>query len=334
MKKTGWGFCLAAAAVLAWGWLAVSLLGFPNPLEVIWWTTIVIAISGLPAGLAFASSKRRKWVTGAPTAAVFVYMLFAFGLACATVRKPEAPTGPHFSILTYNVNWGGPRPDFAVKAIAGSEADIICLQETNPSWENLLRKTLAGRYPHMMFRHFSGAGGQAFLSRLPIKEVSYVTEKAGWFPAWVIEAETPAGAVQIMNVHLRPPLSDHGGFSLGALYSTKEIRLQEVKDIHPHIDDNVPAIVIGDFNENTSGSAAKWLKAKGLKDAVGEFDPYGRTWRWNTSLGTFSASFDHIFYSPHLHCLEAGIIKEGASDHFPVSAVFQRSDMDSPDNER
>jgi endonuclease/exonuclease/phosphatase family metal-dependent hydrolase len=180
----------------------------------------------------------------------------------------------------------------------------------------------------MMFRHFSGAGGQAFLSRLPIKEINYVTNKAGWFPGWVVEAQTPAGAIQIMNVHLRPPLSDRGGFSLGALYSTKKVRLQEVKDLHPHLNEAVPTIVLGDFNENASGSAARWLQTNSMKDALKEFDPYGKTWRWETSLGTFSACFDHVFYSPHLHCLEAGIIREGASDHYPVTAVFQLSDED------
>jgi endonuclease/exonuclease/phosphatase (EEP) superfamily protein YafD len=324
LQTVGLGLCLAVTVALAWGWLAMSLLGFPNSLEVIWWTLIVVALSGLTAGIAFASMKRRRWIAGLPTGAVFVYLLFSFGLACATVRKPEAPTGPHFRVLTFNVNWGGPRPDLAVKAIADSGADIVCLQETNPSWETLLRKALAEQYPHMMFRHFSGAGGQAFLSRLTMKDTTYVTNKAGWFPGWVVEAQTPAGTVQIMNVHLRPPLSDHGGFSLGALYSTKEVRFREIKNLHPHLDDKLPAIVIGDFNENTSGKAAGWLKDKGLKDALVEFDPYGKTWRWRTSLGTFSACFDHVFYTPHLHCLEAGVVKEGASDHFPVTAVFQK----------
>jgi endonuclease/exonuclease/phosphatase (EEP) superfamily protein YafD len=323
MRKAGFGLCLGAAAVFAWGWSIISLLGLPNPLEIIWWTMLAVAASGLPAGIACAAVRCRRWVAAVPTAAVFVYLLFSFGLACATARAPEAPTGPHFRVLGFNVNWGGPKPDLAVQAIAGSDADIVCLQETNPAWEELLRKTLAAKYPRMLFRHFSGAGGKAFLSRLPIREIRYVTEKAGWFPGWVVEVQTPSGTVHVMNVHLRPPLSDRGGFSLGALYSTKDIRLQEVKDLHAHLDEKLPTIVMGDFNENTSGAAAGWFKSRGMTDAVQEFDPYGKTWHWNTSLGTFSACFDHIFYSAHLHCVEADIIKEGASDHYPVTAVFQ-----------
>jgi len=33
---------------------------------------------------------------------------------CASTREPEKPSGPHFSVLTYNVNFGGPRPGLAV----------------------------------------------------------------------------------------------------------------------------------------------------------------------------------------------------------------------------
>lgn len=41
------------------------------------------------------------------------------------------------------------------------------------------------------------------------------------------------------------------------------------------------------------------------------------------SLGTLSARFDHILYSEHLHCLEARVLEEGSSDHFPIIAVFE-----------
>jgi len=329
LKKTGLVVFLAIAVVLAWGWSLVWAIGLPDPLKLLWWTSLIVAASGLPTGIAFASLRQKKWIACVPTAAFFIYMLFSFGLACVSARKPEVPTGPYFRVLTYNVNWGGPMPELAVKAIKDCDADIVCLQETNPQWEKLLRDSLAGEYPYMKFRRSGGAGGQGFLSRLPMKEIDYITEKAGWFPAWIVEVDTPAGTVQFMNVHLRPPLSERGGVSLSALSSTKDIRLQEVKDIHPRLDENVPAIIIGDFNENMSGSASRWLNKKGLKDALVEFDPYGKTWQWKTSFGTFSGSFDHIFYTPHLYCLEAGVVREGASDHFPVTAVFQSREKNS-----
>jgi len=61
--------------------------------------------------------------------------LLAAATGCHSVRPPEAATGPHFGLMTYNVNWGGPRPELAVETIRREQPDIVCLQETNAEWE-------------------------------------------------------------------------------------------------------------------------------------------------------------------------------------------------------
>ena len=132
--------------------------------------------------------------------------MLAFVSGCG--RPAEAPTGPTLSVLTYNVNFGMPGAEQAVAAIAEADADVVCLQETTPEWQRWIRRRLGGRYPHRRFRHWPGAGGQAVLAKAPFKEVSYRKPKAGWFPGWIVEADTPIGAVQVLNVHLRPPLGD------------------------------------------------------------------------------------------------------------------------------
>src|SRR5258708_7668494 len=69
------------------------------------------------------------------------------GFGCHTVRQAEAPVGPHFRVLTYNVNWGGPKPDVAAQIIRESGADIVCLQETTSQWAQYLRTILSKEYP-------------------------------------------------------------------------------------------------------------------------------------------------------------------------------------------
>src|SRR5436309_15916825 len=59
---------------------------------------------------------------------------------CHSTRPPETGVGPRFHILTYNVNWGGPRPDLAAEVIRASGADVVCLQETTPEWAQFLRR--------------------------------------------------------------------------------------------------------------------------------------------------------------------------------------------------
>ena len=241
---------------------------------------------------------------------------------CASIREPERPTGPHFAVLTYNVNFGGPRADLAAKAILSADADIVCLQETTPAWERYLHTNLKEMYPHILFRHFGGAGGLAVLSRLPVKEKAYVLPEAGWFPGWIVEAQTPVGPVQILNVHLRPAVSDRGSFTPSSYYSTKAVRLDEIRWFAARLNPKRAAIVLGDFNEDDSGRAVQWLRTSGMKDALREFDRSTDTWRWRTSVYTFRDRLDHILYTSQLHCFSAHVIKRGASDHLPVVAVF------------
>ncbi len=49
-------------------------------------------------------------------------------------------------VMTYNVNFGAPAREAAVDAIAEASADVVCLQETTPEWEELLRQRLSERY--------------------------------------------------------------------------------------------------------------------------------------------------------------------------------------------
>jgi len=246
-------------------------------------------------------------------------------LGCAPTRKPAEPTGPHFSVLTYNVNFGGPRPDLAAEAIRNADADVVALQETNPAWERFLRPRLEERYAHVRFRHCGGAGGMAFLSKWPLRERAYARPEAGWFPGWVVEIQTPVGPVQFLNVHLRPPVSGRGSVGIGPYFSTKPIRLAEVQALHKRLEPGKPTIILGDFNEDDSGRAVRWLRGQGMTDALREFDRRTSTWRWRTRYLTLRHRLDHILYSPELHCLSAGVVKAGGSDHYPVIALFQKA---------
>jgi endonuclease/exonuclease/phosphatase (EEP) superfamily protein YafD len=99
----------------------------------------------------------------------FELVLIFFVAGCHAAQKPETPTGAHFCVLTYNVNFGGPRPDLAVDAIKSSGADVVCLQETTPAWEEIIRTNLADTYAHISFQHGPAASGMAMLSKLPVR---------------------------------------------------------------------------------------------------------------------------------------------------------------------
>lgn len=263
--------------------------------------------------------------------------LFALCLVgCSSGKLPRAPTPgvPHLEVLTYNVNYGLAGDEETLRAIAHADADIVFLQETNEEWERALRRRLSEAYPHMEFRHCCLAGGLAVLSRHPFEERAYVEpvtspEGDGWFPAWVVVVDSPLGPLQVLNVHLHPPVSDSGSVVSG-YFSTPPIRREEIARFYQHLDPALPTLVVGDFNEGPGGRAVVFLERRGFQSGLEQFDTEQDTWRWQTSLGSVSTQLDHIVHDPRLEPLEVRVIPLGRSDHLPVFGVFERTAAPAP----
>ncbi|KAL9643065.1 hypothetical protein ABK040_003866 [Willaertia magna] len=274
-----------------------------------------------------------------------------------------------FSILTYNVNFvytrdgkGDDNSKKIFKALLESNADIICLQETHPGFETFLlnyqNKQLSNIYPFIIFRHHGGSGGMAFLSKFKILENSlqYIQlerEKGSWFPMYLIQIElfnygndiivnniVNNKIIQIVNVHLRPPLNDDGSAQLWTASFTNSYRLEEIKYLLNYLQNNnllyssknnnnttiidnnnyslkYPTIILGDFNENEFAPGITFLtneltvdckvnnneknENKLFRDALKEFVPFKReTHRW-----PFYLPFGFIYWSHKRldHCI-------------------------------
>jgi vancomycin resistance protein VanJ len=244
---------------------------------------------------------------------------------CRSARRPEPAAGPHFTILTYNVNWGAPRPDLAAEIIGRSGADIVCLQETTAAWERYLRAHLSREYPFMEFRESKArkGGGLAFLSKLAGSEIAYVPSETDWFDGWLRAFNTEVGTVQVLNVHLRPPVGKRGAWTpSGYLFTGKE-RLQEMQRFYAARRSELRTVIAGDFNDVENGAPVKWLKHQGMSDALSEFDRSSPTWEWRVGPITLHRRMDHILYSAGLNCSASAVTLAGASDHFPVMASFE-----------
>lgn len=233
------------------------------------------------------------------------------------------PNGPHLRVLTYNVNYGNPRPDQVVEIIRQSMAEIVCLQETSPQWANYLRQTLSKEYQFMEFRdskHRMG-GGLGFLAKVQAHEVAYIPSATTWFDGWIMAFVTPIGPVQIINVHLRPPISDNGSWVSG-YFTTSDKRQKEMEAFYQARAPQIPTLVLGDFNDSEGSVVVRWLETQGMTNALTQFNRYDPTWQWQTSTITLKRRMDHILYASAFSCTAARVITAGSSDHFPVEAVF------------
>ena len=252
-------------------------------------------------------------------------------LFCLTACTPPAsalapdPEKSKLTVMTYNVNFGIPGDTDTIDLMAQVTPDILLLQETTPAWEASLHARLGPHYPHMRFHHAPGAGGLAILSKHPIMAHRVLPpHPKSWFPAGLSLVQTPAGQVQVLNVHLRPPLSDSGSWAVG-FFVTPKTRRQEIEAFTRALEPGTATIVAGDFNEGSGGRAIAYLhEALGHQSTLPKFHPGQSTWRVPTPLGEVGTQLDHITHDPsQLKVLHARVVRQGNSDHLPVVALFE-----------
>jgi endonuclease/exonuclease/phosphatase (EEP) superfamily protein YafD len=238
-----------------------------------------------------------------------------------TPTVAPAPGAATLSVMTFNVNFGVATHPDNLAAIEAEDADLVLLQETTPAAESAIRERLSSRYPHMVFSHCCRAGGLAVLSKHPIVDREALAATIGWFPAQRVVVATPLGRVQVLNVHLRPPISDDGSWVSG-YFSTRSLRGEEMEAFWRAVDPQLPTIVAGDFNESDNGRAIGYLERQGLRSALPEVSPRATTWRWPTPVGTLRAQLDHIVIDRRWHATHTRVIDRGRSDHLPVVAIL------------
>ncbi len=225
------------------------------------------------------------------------------------------------TLLTYNVNYQRRRPS-TVRAIGVLDADVVFLQETNPAWQQYLSRHLKDHYPHVAFHHSRGAGGLAVLSRYPFETKRIIPSAVGKFPAWRLVVQGPFGPVQVLNLHLRPIYWRGPDSVIDRYYRTQKNRILETRAVLPHIDNTLPTVLLGDFNEDISGQSLQLLLGRGYTSAARRFTPAAPTWRWKVRATEIRWQLDHILHGPRLEARYFRIFEAGASDHFPLLTVL------------
>jgi endonuclease/exonuclease/phosphatase (EEP) superfamily protein YafD len=249
-------------------------------------------------------------------------LLFSVILVLAAVVPTADARRGALRLMTYNLNYANPNFAATLDAIAAAGADIVLLQEVSDRWRDALLERFAATYPHHAFRiHTRMAGGLAVLSKLPLAREELWAPPTGtgaWFPAQRLVVTTPAGALQLLNIHLRPAL-DRGSWIRGFM-TTREVRLKEIEAHWRNLDRQAPTIVAGDFNEDPSGRAVAFLAQQGLT-RVATTGP--TTWRYRTTsrgmaFDLLKMDIDHVMIDEHLVASDARVLDAGTSDHRPV----------------
>lgn len=257
-------------------------------------------------------------------------LVLGASIGCASAgpaARGPAPAGAvQLSVKSYNVECGKHHEASIIDAVGAGDADIVCLQETSPEYEAVLRRRFAERYPHQRYLHSrqTRAAGLAVLSRYPVLdrgERPAPRDLRHWHPAWYVDVETPSGTVQILLVHLRAKLSGRRS-DLEALMTLRGDHLEEIEHFMRGANSDKPTLVVGDFNEEPDGAAIRWLEARGYRNALPLFDE-AHTWRRPFLAWELRQTLDHILFDRAFEPLDARVLHAGSSDHLPVVARFQ-----------
>jgi endonuclease/exonuclease/phosphatase family metal-dependent hydrolase len=249
-----------------------------------------------------------------------------FASAPQPVQVTPDATATKLRVMTYNVNFGLRGERSGIDAIKAGSPDVVFLQETTPEWERALIKDLGATYPHHRFeatRNEWIAGGLGVMSRWPIRTIERLDEGPGPFFAHRVVIDAPGGAFQTLNLHLRPPMSDSGSWVVG-FFSTRAHREKEALAHVAKLDPKLPALAVGDFNEEDEGMAIAVFKARGFTSALPLFQPNATTWQWPVGGGTLRFRLDHVMYDQHFRAIAAAVVDQGRSDHAPVWADLER----------
>jgi endonuclease/exonuclease/phosphatase family metal-dependent hydrolase len=244
-------------------------------------------------------------------------LVLAALLACAPRLRAEnssADNGFVLTVATFNVHHPASSDPETVEAVGQTGADMIFLQEVTPSWREVLERRYGDAYPHRWFAVRGGAGGLGILSRFPLEEARVLPPPIK-HPAGLVRVKTPAGDVQVLNLHLRSVFT--GDNVVSAFFSVGDDHVQELRAYFPHLR-RMPTLIVGDLNENPGAAATGWLKDRGFVDALPRHRRNQYTWR--TLGGSIRLALDHILFDSTFESLDAWVMPGGDSDHLPVVA--------------
>ncbi|HEY2951666.1 MAG TPA: endonuclease/exonuclease/phosphatase family protein [Verrucomicrobiae bacterium] len=250
-------------------------------------------------------------------------LLLAACLQAADTPKDQVRGG--FTVATYNILYKNVDLPRLVGVIKEAKADLVALQETNAESEKFLRRQLGDVYPHMMFREGGrAAGGFGFLSRSALKNSKFLDPLPGGCGAWLVEVQLGGTNVQIVSVHLATPKTAKLSTILGAVQmfqDVEEIHAKEITRIHGAMNQQMPAIVLGDFNSLSMFHPPKFLSQRGFTDSfasVTEKPDDHPTCHYPVRGTDFKFRIDYIFHTGQMRTGESRIVPSDASDHSMV----------------
>jgi endonuclease/exonuclease/phosphatase family metal-dependent hydrolase len=242
---------------------------------------------------------------------------------CLPWRRLTQSSDPQAQIrvLTCNLERGNLTIELLNALVEETQPDLIALQETSavPGLSIVSQR----HYYTMTFR------GLCLISRYPIDRVENVADRERGLRGAAIRVRltTPAGPVQLVNVHLETPrqgieaVIDTDTHQPSVLTAGIASRWHFSDVMSTWLDERQqePLVVAGDFNMPTDSAIYRryWSRYANAFSQAGWGYGYTKYTSW------FGARIDHVLTDGALRCRRAWVGPDVGSDHRPVIADLE-----------
>lgn len=274
-------------------------------------TFVPVASLALVLVAAFALALRR-WRTGA--AGVLLVALNAVWLAPLYVAD-DPPEGTDLVVMTVNLQYGWADAAQVADAVRARHVDVLGVTELTPEAVTALGVAgLDAALPYRVLVPDAEAHGSGLWSRFPLRPD---TEWRGVhrMPGATLELPGPGGAVREVLVRVAHPYRT-ARFNATS-YQRDQAMLRSRLAAQP---DEIPAIVLGDFNASRDHAAFRRLLADGWRDAS-EYAGSGFVGTWSPRYWMpHFVQLDHVLISRHFGARSTATFEVDGSDHAALVA--------------
>jgi vancomycin resistance protein VanJ len=234
-------------------------------------------------------------------------------------RSIEQADGRELVLLTYNLYAGNHNYAALDTILRDANADIVSLQEVNWETANWLEAEWKTAYPYTVryaLRHgMSQYTGRFLLSRYPITNYEIVDSPINTKLYIRAELDLLGRELTVYNIHMPPP--DYRGFDTSD-------RSESISRVLNAAQGDSPVILMGDFNMTDQSEDYRRMSSQ-YQDAfvetsvgLGTSFPNGRRFHEGLSFLPPMIRIDYIFLSEEFAPQATRVLREGASDHFPL----------------
>ncbi len=243
----------------------------------------------------------------------------------------SASTSQTLTVMTYNLlghhSFAGPQID----TIRAENADVVMLQELNPTLAVALGSELISEYPYQILDPAGGVAGMGTISKYPIRPSGEELPLIWVGVPQILALDWNGEDVTVVNFHMLP-VSLASSSKMSYVNRFREAQAEALADFTRNAGSTIAA---GDANATPLSDAYQSITGV-LEDSwrVAGFG-FGHTFPGSAIQGSsrpriagrpvpqWMARIDYVFHSAHWDTVEARLAQfDGVSDHRGVVAVL------------